>query len=74
MEKEILEILKRLESKIDGVSKEYKDIYIMINKLWAAYEGEIKKLSNEVAIIRERLDDVEKVAKVNSYEIAKLKI
>lgn len=74
MEKEILEILKRLESKIDGVSKEYKDIYIMINKLWEAYEGEIKKLSNEVAIIRERLDDVEKVAKVNSYEIAKLKI
>ena len=74
MEKEILEILKRLESKIDGVSKEYKDIYIMINKLWEAYEGEIKKLSNEVAIIRERVDDVEKVAKVNSYEIAKLKI
>ena len=69
MEKEILEILKRLESKVDGIEKNLEGIVEQTADL-VEFRNE---MLNKVDGIREDLSTVELVTANNYKDIAKLK-
>ena len=69
MEKEILEILKRLESKVDGIEKKLDGVVQQTADL-VEFRNEIL---NKVDGIREDLSTVELVTANNYKDIAKLK-
>lgn len=69
MEKEILEILKRLESKVDGIEKKL-DVVVEQTVDLVEFRSEIL---NKVDGIREDLSTVELVTANNYKDIAKLK-
>lgn len=69
MEKEILEILKRLESKVDGIEKKLDGVVEQTVDL-VEFRSEIL---NKVDVIREDLSTVELVTANNYKDIAKLK-
>ena len=69
MEKEILEILKRLESKVDGIEKNLDGVVEQTADL-VEFRSEIL---NKVDGIREDLSIVELVTANNYKDIAKLK-
>lgn len=69
MEKEILEILKRLESKVDGIEKKLDGVVYQTADL-VEFRNEIL---NKVDGIREDLSTVELVTDNNYKDIAKLK-
>lgn len=69
MEKEILEILKRLESKVDGIEKKLDGVVEQTVDL-VEFRSEIL---NKVDGIREDLSTVELVTANNYKDIAKLK-
>ena len=69
MEKEILEILKRLESKVDGIEKKLDGVAEQTADL-----GEFRsEILNKVDGIREDLSTVELITANNYKDIAKLK-
>ena len=65
MEKEILEILKRLESKVDGIEKKLDGV--------VEQTAELLEFRTTVKTKLDELKEVEEVTKVNCYDIAKLK-
>lgn len=65
MEKEILEILKRLETKVDSIEKKLDGVVEQTADLTEFRTTVISKL--------DELKEVEEVTKVNCYDIAKLK-
>ena len=69
MEKEILEILKRIESKVDGIEKKLDGVVEQTADL-VEFRCEI---INKVDGIREDLSTVELVTANNYKDIAKLK-
>lgn len=69
MEKEILEILKRLESKVDGIEKKLDSVVEQTADL-VEFRSEIL---NKVDGIREDLSTVELITANNYKDIAKLK-
>ena len=69
MEKEILEILKRLESKVDGIEKKLDGIV----EQTADFVEFRNEMLNKVDGIREDLSTVELVTANNYKDIAKLK-
>ena len=69
MEKEILEILKRIESKVDGIEKKLDGVVEQTADL-VEFRSEI---INKVDGIREDLSTVELVTANNYKDIAKLK-
>ena len=69
MEKEILEVLKRLESKIDGIEKKLDGVVEQTADL-VEFRSEIL---NKVDGIRDDLSTVELVTANNYKDIAKLK-
>lgn len=69
MEKEILEILKRLESKVDGIEKKLDGVAEQTADL-VEFRSEIL---NKVDGIREDLSTVELITANNYKDIAKLK-
>lgn len=69
MEKEILEILKRLEAKVDGIEKKLDGVVEQTADL-LEFRSEI---INKVDGIREDLSTVELVTANNYKDIAKLK-
>ena len=69
MEKEILEILKRIESKVDGTEKKLDGVVEQTADL-VEFRSEI---INKVDGIREDLSTVELVTANNYKDIAKLK-
>ena len=69
MEKEILEILKRIESKVDGIEKKLDGVVEQTADL-VEFRSDIL---NKVEGIREDLSTVELVTANNYKDIAKLK-
>lgn len=83
MEKEILEILKRLETKVDGLEQGQKEIYGIVKALEHSSEvnkAEVDKISNDIAhikgdvvAIKKDVTNVEVITASNWADIAKLK-
>ena len=83
MDKEILEILKRLESKIDKIESRQDETYQVVKALEHSAEvnkAEHDKMDNDIAhikgnveAIRKDLTNVEIITSSNWNEIAKLK-
>lgn len=65
MEKEILEILKRLETKVDSIEKKLDGVVEQTADLTEFRTTVMSKIDD--------LKEVEEVTKVNCYDIAKLK-
>lgn len=79
MEKEILEILKRLESKVDGLEEGQERLENKIDKidktLEVVYDQTVDLSEFKTLVLNslQELKEVEEVTKVNCYDIAKLK-
>lgn len=73
MEDKILEILHRLETKIDDNSKDIKE---MKSKIDAVYNqtADLTEFRTQVSIKLDELRDLKNVTKVNCDDIAELKV
>ena len=77
MDKEILEILKRLESKIDKMEQEQTKTNERLNNIETKLDGVVEQTVNLTEFKTdaiEKLDKLINVTKDNCYEISNLKI